>query len=127
MGDARRPRLKRPEPNGSEFDNYVAEALNLLLEERESWFKKHMTVGNMLTIGTLLVAIVIYWSDGRTHMANSEIHPARAERERLIDERIDLRGATNGYRRGEVERVVKMAVAESISANAQSASASASR
>lgn len=60
--------------------------------EKQPWFDHRMSIGNLITIGTVLVAIIYGWAsfDGRLAAMESEMARATGRLDRLENERTDL-------------------------------------
>lgn len=62
------------------------------MSTRQSWFDHRLSVGNLITIGTVLVAVVFGWAkfDNRLGNVEQEIDRVSAKIEKLESERTDL-------------------------------------
>lgn len=88
------PRPVPPPPNGNVFNTYVSEALEYLLDKQRDqggWFRGQITLGNLLTLSTIVVAAVTFYVRSSDHQANHDLHPTAVERQAEFDSRFDLK------------------------------------
>ena len=81
-----------PPPNGDERQDWIVLAAARLLEyervehERDAgWFKKQITLGNIIVIGALLCSMVVMYARAETHVQDTAIHWTRSDLDAEID------------------------------------------
>jgi hypothetical protein len=95
-------RAPKPRRNGSEFENYVVDDISRI-------FRPHITLGNIITVGTLLVTATLFYASLKAHLSNADIHHTRQQIDAQVDERLSLKLSTNDYRLQQVEIAVREA------------------
>lgn len=92
----------KPPPNGNKVEAYLVEAVTVLIAEhkrqRETWFKGYLTLGNVISIGAILLAIILFYTKMEAHVADSQIHQSIEQKEASFDSRFALRLEPTLYR-----------------------------
>lgn len=82
---------QRPRPNGNEFENFV------VAETPKRWFgfiKAEVSVGNLMTLGSIIIAGTLFWARTTAHMDDHTIHQTPAEKEAAFDRWYDLKAGS---------------------------------